>query len=138
MDSSNGKTKEGRKYGVILGIISQRPVEISDTVIAQVSNFLIFKMTHPKDIKYIEEMLPNISADVIAKQKTLQPGSCVSFGGAFKIPMIVKLDLPNPLPYSSNCNVSACWNVKKEEPSVQSNPELINNTALQNEIDSLT
>ena len=62
--------KEGRKYGVILGIISQRPVEISDTVIAQVSNFLIFKMTHPKDIKYIEEMLPNISADVIAKQKT--------------------------------------------------------------------
>ena len=43
--------KEGRKYGTILGIISQRPVEISDTVIAQVSNFLIFKMTHPKDIK---------------------------------------------------------------------------------------
>ena len=45
--------KEGRKYGVILDIISQRPVEISDTVIAQCSNFLIFKMTHPKDIKYI-------------------------------------------------------------------------------------
>ncbi len=128
--------KEGRKYGVILGIISQRPVEISDTVIAQVSNFLIFKMTHPKDIKYIEEMLPNISADVIAKQKTLQPGSCVSFGGAFKIPMIVKLDLPDPLPYSSNCNVSACWNIKKEEPSVQSEPETINNASLQNEIDS--
>ena len=51
--------KEGRKYGVLLDIISQRPVEISDTVIAQCSNFLIFKMTHPKDIKYIEEMLPN-------------------------------------------------------------------------------
>lgn len=128
--------KEGRKYGVILGIISQRPVEISDTVIAQVSNFLIFKMTHPKDIKYIEEMLPNISADVIAKQKTLQPGSCVSFGGAFKIPMIVKLDLPDPLPYSSNCNVSACWNIKKEGPTVQSKPETINNVSLQNEIDS--
>ena len=62
--------KEGRKYGVILDIISQRPVEISDTVISQVSNFLIFKMTHPKDIKYIEEMLPNISSDVIEKQKT--------------------------------------------------------------------
>lgn len=59
--------KEGRKYGVILDIISQRPVEISDTVIAQCSNFLIFKMTHPKDIKYIEEMLPNISSDVIEK-----------------------------------------------------------------------
>lgn len=106
--------KEGRKYGVLLGIISQRPVEISDTVISQVSNFLIFKMTHPKDIKYIEEMLPNISADVIEKQKTLQPGSCVGFGSAFKIPMILRLELPNPLPYSSNCDVSARWNVKKE------------------------
>lgn len=106
--------KEGRKYGVLLGIISQRPVEISDTVISQVSNFLIFKMTHPKDIKYIEEMLPNISADVIEKQKTLQPGSCVGFGSAFKIPMIMRLELPNPLPYSSNCDVSARWNVKKD------------------------
>lgn len=105
--------KEGRKYGTLLGIISQRPVEISDTVISQVSNFLIFKMTHPKDIKYIEEMLPNISQDVIEKQKTLQPGSCVGFGSAFKIPMIIRLELPNPLPYSSNCNVSTRWNVKK-------------------------
>ena len=101
--------KEGRKYGVILDIISQRPVEISDTVIAQCSNFLIFKMTHPLDIKYIEEMLPNMSTDVIEKQKTLQPGTCVAFGSAFKIPMIVKLELPNPMPYSSNCNVSGCW-----------------------------
>ena len=101
--------KEGRKYGVILDIISQRPVEISDTVIAQCSNFLIFKMTHPLDIKYIEEMLPNISSDIVEKQKVLQPGTCVGFGGAFKIPMIVKLDMPNPMPYSSNCDVSSCW-----------------------------
>lgn len=105
--------KEGRKYGILLDIISQRPVEISDTVIAQCSNFLIFKMTHPKDIKYIEEMLPNISSDVIEKQKVLQPGSCVGFGGAFKIPMIVKMDLPNPLPYSFNCDVSTRWKNEK-------------------------
>ena len=101
--------KEGRKYGVLLDIISQRPVEISDTVIAQCSNFLIFKMTHPLDITYIEEMLPNISSDIVEKQKVLQPGTCVGFGGAFKIPMIVKLEMPNPMPYSSNCDVSNCW-----------------------------
>lgn len=101
--------KEGRKYGVILDIISQRPVEISDTVIAQCNNFLIFKMTHPLDIKYIGEMLPNISADILDKQKVLQPGNCVCFGGAFKIPMIVKMKMPNPMPYSSNCDISACW-----------------------------
>ncbi len=111
--------KEGRKYGTLLGIISQRPVEISDTVVAQVSNFLIFKMTHPKDLKYIEEMLPNISQDVIEKQKTLQPGSCVAFGGAFKIPMIIRMAMPDPPPYSSNCNVKNCWTKEVINPVVQ-------------------
>ncbi len=106
--------KEGRKYGVLLNIISQRPVEISDTVISQCSNFLIFKMTHPKDIEYIKTMLPNISADVVEKQKILQPGNCVGFGSAFKLPMIVKLDMPNPAPYSNSCNVNACWRLKTE------------------------
>ena len=117
--------KEGRKYGVLLDIISQRPVEISDTVIAQCSNFLIFKMTHPKDIKYIEEMLPNISADVIEKMKVLQPGNCVAFGSAFKIPMICKLEMPDPMPYSTNCNVSACWEEKPN--SLQNNTTPITN-----------
>ena len=105
--------KEGRKYGVLLNIISQRPVEISETVISQCSNFLIFKMTHPKDIEYIRTMLPNISQDVIEKQKILQPGNCVGFGGAFKLPMIIKLDKPNPAPYSESCKVDAIWPIKK-------------------------
>ncbi len=102
--------KEGRKYGTILDIISQRPVEISETVVSQCSNFLIFKMTHPKDIKYIEEMLPNISQDVMEKIKVLQPGSCVAFGSAFKIPMICQLEMPSPSPFSASCDVSSYWN----------------------------
>ena len=103
--------KEGRKYGVLLNIISQRPVEISETVIAQCSNFLIFKMTHPRDIEYIRTMLPNITADVIEKQKILQPGNCVGFGGAFKLPMVVKLEMPNPAPNSNSCDVNNCWKI---------------------------
>lgn len=105
--------KEGRKYGVLLNIISQRPVEISETVISQCSNFLIFKMTHPKDIEYIRTMLPNISKDVIEKQKILQPGNCVGFGGAFKLPMIIKLDKPSPAPYSESCKVDQIWPINK-------------------------
>ena len=61
--------KEGRKYGLIFNLISQRPVEISDTVISQCANFLIFKITHPRDLDYITKMLPNISADIVEKQK---------------------------------------------------------------------
>ena len=101
--------KEGRKYGVMLDLISQRPVELSDTVIGQTSNFCILKMTHPLDLDYINKMLPNISGDVIDKLTSLQSGTMVAFGNAFKIPVIVKMDMPNPPPYSSNCDVVARW-----------------------------
>ncbi len=101
--------KEGRKYGVMLDLVSQRPVEISETVIAQMSNFCILKMTHPRDLEYINKMLPNISGDIIEKLTSLQSGTMVAFGSAFKIPVIVKMDMPNPAPYSSNCNVVERW-----------------------------
>ncbi len=101
--------KEGRKYGVMLDLVSQRPVEISDTVVSQMSNFLILKMTHPKDLEYIEKMLPNISGDVIDKLNSLQAGTLVAFGNAFKIPLLIKMDMPDPTPYSSNCDIVNRW-----------------------------
>lgn len=101
--------KEGRKFGLILNLVSQRPVELSETVISQISNFLIFKMTHPRDLDYIKKMLPNMSAEIMEKQKSLQPGMCVAFGRAFKVPMIIKMPLPNPEPHSSNVDVVKIW-----------------------------
>jgi len=106
--------KEGRKYGVMLNLISQRPVELSETVISQCSNFLIFKMNHPRDLEYIRMMLPNINNEIVEKQKSLQPGTCVAFGKGFKIPMIVKMEMPNPAPYSSNCDVYETWKASKQ------------------------
>ena len=104
--------KEGRKFGLILNLVSQRPVELSETVISQLSNFLIFKMTHPRDLEYIKKMLPNMSAEIMEKQKSLQPGMCVAFGRAFTVPMIIKMPLPNPAPQSSNVNVVNVWQGK--------------------------
>ena len=101
--------KEGRKFGVILDLITQRPTELSEAVISQCSNFLIFKITHPTDLEYIRKMVPNISADVIEKQKSLQSGTCVAFGRMMKIPMIVKMQLPNPEPKSSNASIYNKW-----------------------------
>ena len=102
--------KEGRKYGVILGIITQRPVELSDTVISQCSNFLIFRVNHPVDVDYIRKMVPNISDEIVEKQKGLQSGTCLGFGNAFKIPMIVKMEMPDPAPWSGSCDVVTFWN----------------------------
>ena len=105
-------SKEGRKYGLMLDIISQRPVEISETVISQCSNFIIFKLSHPRDLDYIKKMLPNISSEIIEKQKSLQPGTCIAFGKAFKIPLIITMDKPNPAPMSNNCDVINRWQGK--------------------------
>lgn len=102
-------TKEGRKYGVILGMISQRPSEISETAISQCANFLVFRMQHPKDLNYIREMVPNITEEMVPKFKVLQPGNCVAFGVAFKLPMQLKLDMPSPTPLSQNIDISKCW-----------------------------
>lgn len=101
--------KEGRKYGVILGLISQRPSEMSETVLSQCSNFLIFKMQHPRDVSFIRQMVPFITDEIVEKMKGLQPGTCVVFGSAFKLPTIVKMEMPNPQPMSQNVDVSRLW-----------------------------
>ncbi len=102
-------TKEGRKYGVILGMISQRPSEISETAISQCTNFLVFRMQHPRDLEYIREMVPNVTDEIVEKLKILQPGNCMAFGVAFKLPLRIKLDMPNPTPLSENIDVGTCW-----------------------------
>lgn len=101
--------KEGRKYGVLLGLISQRPSEMSETVLSQCSNFLIFKMQHPKDVSFIRQMVPFITDEIVEKMKGLQPGTCVVFGSAFKLPTIVKMEMPYPQPTSQNVDVSRLW-----------------------------
>ena len=109
--------KEGRKFGVVLDLITQRPTELSETVISQCTNFLIFKITHPSDLEYIRKMVPNISPDVIEKQKSLQSGTCVAFGKMMKIPMIVKMQLPNPEPHSSNASIYDKWMIDWKQSS---------------------
>lgn len=104
--------KEGRKYGLVLYLITQRPTDINDDVISQCSNFIIFRINHPSDIEYITKMIPNMTDDIVEKQKNLQSGTCVAFGKIFKIPMIVKMTMASPEPESSNCKVYNNWMVK--------------------------
>ena len=112
-------TKEGRKYGIMLGLISQRPSELSTTVLSQCSNFLIFKMLHPLDVDYIRQMVPNVTAEIVNKIKLLQPGTCIAFGSGFKLPSIVKLEMPNPAPASSSCDISGIWFIDRKQETTQ-------------------
>ena len=102
-------TKEGRKYGILLGLISQRPSELSETCISQCSNFIIFRTIHYMDIEYIQKMIPDITEEIAKQLKILQPGTCLAFGSAFKVPIMIKLDMPDPTPSSDSCNISSEW-----------------------------
>ncbi|MBR4618231.1 MAG: DUF87 domain-containing protein [Bacilli bacterium] len=102
-------TKEGRKYGCFLALITQRPSELSDTCISQCTNFIVFRVLHPKDLAYIKEMIPNITNEIVLQLKNLKPGNCIAFGQAFKVPTSMYIDLPNPRPLSDNVNLNEVW-----------------------------
>lgn len=102
-------TKEGRKYGTILGFITQRPSELSPTSLSQCSNFLVFRMFHPEDLKIISSISSNVTPENIEKIKTLRPGTAMAFGTAFKVPLIAKLDLPQPMPESTSVDLTNNW-----------------------------
>lgn len=102
-------TKEGRKYGVILCFVTQRPSELSTTCLSQCSNFLIFRIFHPEDLKIVVSMSSNLTEQEIEKLKTLRPGTALAFGSAFRVPLLTKLKLPDPLPKSTNVNLESIW-----------------------------
>ena len=101
--------KEGRKYGILLGLITQRPCELSTTALSQCSNFITFKMFHPNDIGIISNISSNVSMETIEKIKNLLPGTAIVFGSSFKVPLLVKLDLPNPMPKSTSVDIVSKW-----------------------------
>lgn len=106
--------KEGRKYGILLGLISQRPSELSETAISQCTNFLVFKMFHPNDLAFVTSILPNVSKELISKLKTFHSGMCITYGSAFKMPVVVNVDEPTPPPLSQNVDIMKVWYVKQQ------------------------
>ena len=118
-------SKEGRKYGIFLALISQRPSELSDTCVSQCANFIILRTLHPTDLKYIREMLPNISQEIVLQLKNLKPGNCIAFGSAFKVPTSLYIDEPNPQPLSNNVNLEDVWFREEEVENKPPQPQQV-------------
>ena len=102
-------SKEGRKYGVILGMITQRPSELSITALSQCSNFIILRMFYPDDLNMIKNITSNLNEGIFEKLKSFAPGNALAFGTAFKMSILAKLDLPNPMPESTSVNIRDRW-----------------------------
>lgn len=101
--------KEGRKYGISLMVVSQRPSEVSDTIFAQCNNFVSLRLTNTSDQTYIKNLLPNNTSSIADVLPTLQPGQCLIVGDATPLPSIVQMEKPKPEPQSKNINVCDVW-----------------------------
>lgn len=102
--------KEGRKYGLNLMVVSQRPSEVSETIFSQCNNFIVLKLTNVNDQSYIKNLLPDNNASLVDVLPTLAAGECLVVGDAVPLPAVVKMDMPNPVPNSRNVNVYDEWN----------------------------
>lgn len=102
--------KEGRKYGLNLMVVSQRPSEVSETIFSQCNNFIVLKLTNVNDQNCIKNLLPDNNASLVDVLPTLAVGECLVVGDAVPLPAVVKMDMPNPIPSSSNVNVYDEWN----------------------------
>jgi len=84
--------KEGRKYGVTLGIVSQRPSEISETIFSQCNNFISMRLTNPDDQNYVKKLLPDTLGNLTDSLSTLQSGEALLIGESIIIPSLVEIE----------------------------------------------
>jgi DNA helicase HerA-like ATPase len=101
--------KEGRKYGLSLMVVSQRPSEVSETIFAQCNNFLSLRLTNDADQGYVRRLFPDNSNAITAILPNLAPGECVVVGDAVLLPAVIKMPLPLPEPQSQSVKVHKEW-----------------------------
>ena len=101
--------REGRKYSFYLLISSQRPSELSETVLSQCANFIIHRIQNENDMRHINAVLPYFSEDFVSKIKQSVAGEALVFGDFVPMPMHIKIQKANPEPNSSNCKISQEW-----------------------------
>ena len=104
--------KEGRKFGMLLGISSQRPSELSKTVVSQCSNFIVHRVQNPDDLQYISRMVPYINQNMIERLTYLQTGNALVFGSAINLPTLTKFSQANPTTDSDNAKISEKWYIE--------------------------
>lgn len=107
--------KEGRKYGLFFTISSQRPSELSKTVLSQCNNFIVHRIQNPDDLLHIRQITPHISETTLKKLPSIPTQHALIFGNAVNIPALFKVNNADPLPNSDNNEVSTNWFVGKEK-----------------------
>ncbi len=106
--------KEGRKFGLSLVIASQRPSEISQTIISQCANFISHRLQNPDDIDHFKRIIPMQARRLLDQVTILASGEAIVFGSAFHVPTRVQFDRPRPGPYSQTAAPYHEWRTETQ------------------------
>ena len=101
--------KEGRKYGVGLAVVSQRPHEVSETVLSQCGTFLCLRITNPSDQSYIRGLVPESEQDLVDILSGLGRGEVMALGEAVPMPSRFRFYRPDPVPNSDDIDFYEHW-----------------------------
>lgn len=110
--------KEGRKYGVSAMVVSQRPSELSETVLSQCNSYVVLRMSNPEDQKYVAKVVGDHFAGVIQMLPSMRPGEAFVIGDSVLMPMRTLVDLPKPAPLSGNLDFFKFWSADSVEDNL--------------------
>lgn len=109
--------REGRKYGLGLVVASQRPSELSRTVLSQCSSFIVHRLQNPEDLRYFKDIVPGIYGPLLDQLPALAPQTALVLGECVRAPALVRIREAQPLPRSRDPRFYRYW-VKDTEPAV--------------------
>ncbi len=138
LESFERIAKEGRKYGVSILAVSQRPSDVSQTILSQCNNFIALRLTNDRDQAVVRRLMPDSMVGVIDILPLLDTGEAILLGDAMLLPSRVKLDTPSVTPASATRDFWLEWRtISPEEEAIseavetlrkQSRPENKNDT----------
>lgn len=102
-------SKEGRKFGIGLVVISQRPSDVSETILTQANNVISLRLSNPKDQAAVQKMLPDSLAGITQNLPLLKTGEAIIIGDSVAIPTRINLNIPICKPTSSTIDFWSEW-----------------------------
>ena len=111
--------REGRKYGLSLIVASQRPSELSKTVLSQCNSFIVHRLQNPEDLRYFREIVPGIYGQLLDQLPALAPRTALILGECVQAPALVNIREANPLPKSKNPKFFRSWTQAEKEPDFE-------------------
>ena len=111
--------REGRKYGLGLVVASQRPSELSKTVLSQCNSFIVHRLQNPEDLRYFREIVPGIYGQLLDQLPALAPRSALVLGECVQAPALVEMREVSPVPKSKNPKFYRSWTQEEKKPDFE-------------------